>query len=65
MPISFLNVTKDKITFRIAMVDGDVIPPPGCSAKRLKLEELKSMYDKGLITKSDYDQKKKQILDQM
>ncbi len=30
-----------------------------------KLEELKSMYDKGLITKSEYEQKRKQILDQM
>ena len=30
-----------------------------------KLEELKSMYDKGLITESEYDQKRKQILDQM
>ena len=30
-----------------------------------KLEELKSVYDKGLITKSEYDQKRKQILDQM
>ena len=26
-----------------------------------KLKDLKSMYDKGLITKSEYDQKKKQI----
>jgi len=30
-----------------------------------KLKDLKSMYDQGLITKSEYDQKKKQILDQM
>jgi hypothetical protein len=30
-----------------------------------KLEEIKSMYDKGLITKSEYNQKRKQILDQM
>ena len=30
-----------------------------------KLEDLKSMDDKGLITKSEYDQKKKEILDQM
>jgi hypothetical protein len=46
-------------------------PPPPAPDKpspkspESRLEDLKSMYDKGLITKSDYDQKKKQILDQM
>lgn len=30
-----------------------------------KLEELKRMYDKDLITKSEYEQKRKQVLDQM
>ena len=30
-----------------------------------KLQELKSMYDKGLISKSEYDQKRKEILDHM
>jgi membrane peptidoglycan carboxypeptidase len=45
-------------------------PPPAPAPDSTKtpesrLGELKSMYDKGLITQSDYDQKKKQILDQM
>jgi hypothetical protein len=43
-------------------------PPPAPDSTKSpesRLEELKSMYEKGLITKSDYDQKKKQILDQM
>ena len=38
---------------------------PSAKSPESRLEELKSMYDKGLITKSEYDQKKKQILDQM
>ncbi len=38
---------------------------PSTKSPESRLEELKSMYDKGLITKSEYDQKKKQILDQM
>ena len=43
-------------------------PAPGKQSTKspeAKLKELKSMCDKGLITKSEYDQKKKQILDQM
>ena len=38
---------------------------PSTRSPESKLQELKSMYDKGLITKSEYEQKKKQILDQM
>ncbi len=38
---------------------------PSAKSPESRLEELKSMYGKGLITKSEYDQKKKQILDQM
>ena len=38
---------------------------PSTKSPEARLEEVKSMYDKGLITKSEYDQKKKQILDQM
>ena len=43
-------------------------PAPGKQSTKspeVKLEEVKSMYDKGVITKSEYDQKRKQILDQM
>ncbi len=46
-------------------------PPPPAPDKQsskspeARLEEVKSMYDKGLISKSEYDQKRKQILDQM
>jgi hypothetical protein len=39
--------------------------PDSTKSPEARLGELKSMYDKGLITKSDYDQKKKQILNQM
>ena len=39
--------------------------PDSTKSPESRLEEVKSMYDKGLITKSEYDQKKKQILDQM
>ena len=39
--------------------------PDSTKSPESRLEELKSMYGKGLITKSEYDQKKKQILDQM
>jgi hypothetical protein len=38
--------------------------PAGGSAEQ-KLSELKSMQAKGLISKQEYDQKKKQILDSM
>ena len=38
---------------------------PSAKSPESRLEEVKSMYDKGLISKSEYDQKKKQILDQM
>jgi hypothetical protein len=38
---------------------------PPAKSPEARLEELKSMYDKGLITKSEYDKKKSQILDQM
>ena len=46
-------------------------PPPAPAAPATeksteeRLEELKRMYDKGLITKSEYDEKKSQILNQM
>ena len=48
-------------------------PPPPAPASdasatgspEARLEELKRMYDKGLITKSEYDKKKSQILNQM
>jgi membrane peptidoglycan carboxypeptidase len=39
--------------------------PDSTKSPESRLEELKSMYDKGLITKSEYDKKKSQILDQM
>jgi hypothetical protein len=38
---------------------------PSTKSPESRLEDLKSMYNKGHITKSDYDQKKKQIIDQM
>jgi hypothetical protein len=38
---------------------------PSTKSPESKLQELKSMYDKGLITKSEYEQKRKEILDQM
>ena len=31
----------------------------------IKLKKLKSFYDQGLITKDEYDQKRKKILDTM
>lgn len=39
--------------------------PPGnpVSDKEVKLTELKSLYDKGLITKEEYDKKRNKILD--
>ena len=40
-------------------------PAPATKSPQERLEELKSMYDKGLITKSEYDEKKSQILNQM
>jgi hypothetical protein len=39
--------------------------PDSTKSPEARLKELKSMYDKGLITKSEYDKKKSQILDQM
>jgi hypothetical protein len=38
---------------------------PAAKSTESKLEELKGMYDKGLITESEYNEKRKQILKQM
>jgi len=68
----FLNFTQDwKGTLSIYIPRAalaNFAPAPGKQSTKspeAKLEELKSMYDKDVITKSEYDQKRKQILDQM
>lgn len=42
-------------------------PPPVSKANAVpnKIEELKGLYDKGLITEQEYNSKKKQLLDSM
>lgn len=44
---------------------GTPTPNQQSTSPESKLKELKSIYDKGLITESEYNQKRKQILDQM
>ena len=61
--VSFINAfSKDGITTHEIIIDDDMTQTKSESSSEDKLKEIKHLYDTGLITKEEFENKKSQIL---